>query len=64
MMLRAKPARSAEIVMSYRGNAEPFAMAALSLLVWLGAFAWLRWPGFLGRFPGRARGLGPGMAKL
>ncbi len=39
MMLRAKPARSAEIVMSYRGNEEAFAMAALSLLIWLGAFA-------------------------
>ena len=60
MMLRAKPAPNAEIVMSYRGNAEPYLMAAVSLLVWLGAFAWLRWPGF----PGRARGLGPRMAKL
>ena len=48
MMLRAKPARSAEIVMSYRGNAEAYLMAALSLLVWCGAIAWLRWPGFRG----------------
>lgn len=44
MMLRASPARNAKIVMSYRSTVEPYLMAALSGLVWLGAFAWLRWP--------------------